>query len=370
MRRAGVWLLAGAVLWTTAAAAQGRRIVIPAGTPEDHVLQELGKISDPAARRAKLHEFVEEFAANPAAVTFGHWQLAQLYEAEGDLERALAHGDKALEAAPDNLDILVSQAALAQQRKESGRVFEYARRGGEAFHAMAAEAAAATDARTRDELEEARPSYEFMEAAAFNALTEEQDPKTRMALIEGYISAFPGSRFEEQVAQYAIYTLQQLNDPQRLVTYAERALAVNPESLPTLALLASAFSEEQGTANLSRAVEYARKAVSLAGADAPDADDTSKSWAGVAYAALGYALLRQERTAPAIAELQRAAPLLKSDPSAYSTVLFRLGYANAKLNRLTAARAVLMEAVQIEGPFQQAARELLAKVNAARAGRD
>jgi len=47
--------------------------------------------------------------------------------------------------------------------------------------------------------------------------------------------------------------------------------------------------------------------------------------------------------------------------------MFRLGWAYAKLNKVTEAREVLVEAVKIPGPVQQPSQDLLAKVNAARA---
>ena len=52
---------------------------------------------------------------------------------------------------------------------------------------------------------------------------------------------------------------------------------------------------------------------------------------------------------------------------AYSVALYRIGFAYAKLNKVTEARDVLTEAVKISGPMQQPSRDLLAKVNAARA---
>jgi hypothetical protein len=47
--------------------------------------------------------------------------------------------------------------------------------------------------------------------------------------------------------------------------------------------------------------------------------------------------------------------------------MYRLGFAYAKLNKVSEARDVLQEAVKISGPVQQPAQDLLAKVNAARA---
>jgi hypothetical protein len=46
--------------------------------------------------------------------------------------------------------------------------------------------------------------------------------------------------------------------------------------------------------------------------------------------------------------------------------MYRLGFAYAKLNRIPEARDTLNEVVKIQGPIQQPAQELLAKVNGAK----
>ena len=47
------------------------------------------------------------------------------------LGKALEYGDKALAGAPRNLDILVSQASIAQQAKNNTKLMDYAAKGGE-----------------------------------------------------------------------------------------------------------------------------------------------------------------------------------------------------------------------------------------------
>ena len=78
--------------------------------------------------------------------------------------------------------------------------------------------------------------------------------------------------------------------------------------------------------------------------------------------------MKQDKTAAAIPELRSASGLLKGlDDQQYAIALYRLGYAYAKLSKVTEARDVLNEASRISGPAQQPAKELLVKVNAARA---
>jgi hypothetical protein len=66
--------------------------------------------------------------------------------------------------------------------------------------------------------------------------------------------------------------------------------------------------------------------------------------------------------------LKTAVGLLKgTDEQQYAIALYRLGFAYAKLNKVSEAREVLTEAVKINGPVQPMSQDLLAKVNAARA---
>src|SRR5271155_4657770 len=112
------------------------KIVIPAGTPEDHDLQSISNEQDAAKKLAAYQEFVKKYASNPAAVAYGNWQISQSYQTSGDLNKALEYGDKALAGAPANIDILASQASLAQQTKDNAKLMNYAGKGGEACNSI------------------------------------------------------------------------------------------------------------------------------------------------------------------------------------------------------------------------------------------
>jgi len=372
-RTALALLLLSSLLLTAPAFAQLEKITIPAGTPEDKALQAISDEPDAQKKLTMYEDFVRNFASNPMAVAYGDWQIAQAYQTSGDLEKALSYGDKALTARPDDLDVLVSQTNVAEQMKNSAKVVDYAIRGGKAYNTALQQprpegvsdveyAARLADAKSSN-----KSSYEFLETAAFNTIVDEKDAKTRMNYIERFTPAFPASRFEEPVAQYAMFTLGQLNDSARLLSYGEKALAANPHSMPTLLLLANAYVESTRPDSLAKAVTYSQKVIELAKADAPDADKSRRLSGGVAHSTLGYAYAKQDKTAAAIPELQSAAALLRGqDDVAYATALYRLGWAFGKTNKIAEARTVLEEAVKIPGPLQAPSRDLLNKVNAAR----
>jgi tetratricopeptide (TPR) repeat protein len=362
------------LVFSVFARAQLDKISIPAGTPEDQALAAISNEQDPQKKLAMYQDFLQKFSANPAAVAYGNWQLSQAYQAAGDLQKALETGDKALAGSPRNLDILVSQASIAQQMKDVPKTFDYAVRGGELYNSIGKQTKpeGMNDSefaqRTEEETAAAKSSDEFLEAAAFNAIAGETDAKKRMAYIEHFTPAFPNSRFQEQIASYAMMSLSDLKDTPRLIAYAEKTLTADPNNLPALLLLANAYVDDPKPGSLTKAVTYAQRAITAAKADAPDADRSRKVSAGVAHSTLGYAYMKQDKTAAAIPELKSAAALLKGqDDLQYSNALYRLGFAYAKLSKTTEAREVLQEAVKISGPMQQPSQDLLAKVNAARA---
>ena len=380
MKRYAGWLVVAVAffcgLTIREAWAQADHIVIAAGTDEDKDLQAIANEQDPQKKLTMYADFVQKFSSNPAAVAYGNWQLSQAYQATGDLQKALECGDKALAGSPHNLDILVSLASAAQQAKNNAKLMDYAAKGGEVCSSVGKQAKpeGASDEdfarRVSDEKAAIQGSCDFLETSGFNVITGETDAKSRMAEIEKFTASFPDSKFQDQVSSYAMYTLGpgQLNDPARLVTFGEKALAANPNSLPALLLLANYYAEDSKPGSVGKAVSYSQKAIAAAKADAADADKPRKLSAGVAHSTLGYAYMKQDKTSAAIPELKAAAVLLKGqDDQPYAVALYRLGFAYAKLNRTTEAREVLAEAVKIPGPVQAMSQDLLSKVNAARA---
>lgn len=357
------------------AGAQGNKISIPAGTPEDHELQLITNEQDAGKRLAMYQDFVQKYSSNPAAVAYGNWQISQAYQTSGDLTKAMDYGDKALAGAPGNLDILVSQASIGQQAKDNARMIDYAVKGGEVCRSIGKQpkpegmSDEAFNQQVANDKDAAKTSCDFLESIGFNVIVNENDAKSRMADIEKFSAVFPDSKYQDQVSSYALYALGQLNDQARLVAYGEKALAANPNSLPALLLLANFYGDDTKPGSAAKAITYAQKAIAAAKADDPDADKSRKVSAGVAHTIVGYVYaFKQDKTTTAIPELKTAAALLKGqDDQQYARALYGLGYAYGKLNKLTEARDVLSEAVKIQSPWQKIAEDLLGKVNAARA---
>ena len=365
------WFFCFVLLSTVTARAQVTRIMIPAGTPEDKALQAISAESDAAKRVTMLQDFLQQYSSDEQATAYGTWQLSQAYMDQGDTAKALEFGEKASTLQPANLDFLISLATVAQKLKDNGKIVDCAVRGGTAFNGIAKkpkpEGMDPEDFKLRIQQEEEpyRQSYEYLEVTGLNALLAEENPHKRMGYIERYISAFPGSRFEDQVMQLAVYTLGQTNESARLLTFGEKALAANPNSVSMLSALANAFAESSDQSFAARAETYARKALELAKGQTPTDENKLALYSGLAHSALGYAMLKQEKNVPAIAELKTASVELKTNPDAYAAALYRLGFAYAKTGKLPEAKTTLGELIAMQSPYQQPAKDLLAKVDAA-----
>jgi len=344
-------------------------INLPAGSPADQDLQAIAKESDAAKQKAMYTDFVTKYSAEPQALAYGYSQLAQLAFAAGDAKQAMEDGEKSLAAVPNNLEMLVSQVQFAQRLKLADKIVDYAARGAKAIRGIGKQpkpAGMGDDQFTADNDQQrkaAQPSYDFLQAAAYSAITGEQDPDKRWSAIAQFDAAFPDSPYSEQTAQLGMYALQQKGDYAQLAQYGGRAADAHPKSLGVLALLAGMLAEDPKRAFDAAAVTYGRRAVDVAASLDLNSDPTLKLSAGLAHGALGWVYMKQEKTAAAIGELKSAAPLVEGNESAYSTVMFRLGFAYAKLKDYASARATLNKCAAIKGPYQQESKKLLVKVN-------
>ncbi len=372
MPRTRVLMVSIFVLIASFSYSQIDKIALTAGSPEDKDLTSIGNEQDNQKKISLYQDYLQKYSANPMAVAYGNLQLSQTYQVAGDLQKAQETGDKALAASPRNLDILMSQAMIAQQLKDNAGIFKYAIRGGDGYDSIDKQPKPADmpddifQTNIKVDRDMNRNSYEYFKGAAFNAIASETDAKTRMDYIEKFTSTFPQSGMDDQLASYAMMSLSELKDNQRLIAYAEKILIADPENVPALLMLANSYLENPGTA--AKAMTYAQKVIVSVKADEPDADKSKKISAGIAHCVMGRAYANEGKTLPSIAELKSATTLLKGqDEQQYAVAAYFLGWDYAKLNKLSDARAILTEAAAIPGPMQSPTNDLLTKVNSARA---
>lgn len=350
------------------------KISFSAGSPEDQDLNAIGQEKDVPKRISMFETFLQKFGSSPMGAAYANWQLSQLYQSSGDLQKAAQCNEKALKAQPKNLDILTAAVTLAQQMNDNAKVFNDAVQGGEAYLSIDTQTKPADvsqeqfDSDVTGDKDSYKSSYFFFQNAAYAAIGGETDAKTRMSYVDRFSAAFPKSGMDDQLTTYAIMSLAEMRDNRRLVQYANKALDKNPDNMPALLLLANMYVDSNDPAELAKAVTYAQRAIVAAKADDPAADKNQKTSAGVGHAIMGRVYAKQGKTQPSIAELKSATTLLKGeDEQQFAIAAYFLGWDYAKLNKLSDARAILTDAANIPGSMQPSIKELLTKVNSARA---
>ena len=213
------------------------------------------------------------------------------------------------------------------------------------------------------------------EAAAYEKIRAEQKPAERIRLIEDFLLGFPASPMKELVYQAAMQAYQAQNDPNRMLTYGELALAENPDNLTALLTLASVLAETTDRSDperddkLDAADEYATRALDVLERTRKPPGVPEESWmrnqnesGSTAHAARGLVALIRENFSKAELELQEAVALA-SRPDPF--LLYRLGLCHSFQKKYDAAVEVLTRAaslggVKVAGPDGKA-RDLVAE---------
>jgi tetratricopeptide (TPR) repeat protein len=257
---------------------------------------------------------------------------------------------------------------------DNAHIFNYAVQGGEAYASIDKQIKPAEvsqeqfDSDKQGDKDAYKSTYLVFQNVAYAAIGGENDPKMRMNYVERFTAAFPNSGMDDQLTTYAIMALAEMRDNRRLVQYANKALERSPDNMPALLLLANMYVDSNDPAELTKAVTYAQRAIVASKAEDPAADKNQKTSAGVGHAIMGRVYTKQGKTQQSILELKSATTLLKGeDEQQYAIAAYFLGWDYAKLNKLSDARAILTDAANIPGAMQPTIKELLTKVNSARA---
>ncbi len=359
-----------------AAGLDAKRVLVLAGSPEDKAIQQIVNEKDGARRLPLIAKFAADFASNPDMVVYSQQLYQEAYLESGDYERSLEYGEKALAADPTDMDVLLKLASAARQRPDPEKVARYAGQFGEWYNGLE-KAPRPPDldevgwkARVAQLRAEHEQDYHRVEYVLLEMIPRVTDAQKRLAMLDQFTKAFPDTSYASNIQQYYAYTYQQLGDAAKVMEYAEKATSLDPQNFAMPLLVAQTLSEqgkdlERATALATKGMELAEKAQPPAGVAPEEWQKSRNGSLGLGHSILGFIYLRQNRNAQAITELKAAVPLVRSDPPLLSTVLYRLGFVQAKNPKLMEeARATLSECSGVAGPFQQAARDLVAKIDA------
>jgi len=154
---------------------------------------------------------------------------------------------------------------------------------------------------------------------AFNAMQTEKDPNKKIELAEAFLQKYSNSDFKDSAYLVEMQTYQQLNQTDKAVDAAHKALEANPDNLAALRFLSFTFpflykpDQPDSTAALSRAdsdahhgLELLQKLQKPAGATDEQFQQGVKEFRAVFNSCVGFAALQRKDYPAAITALKAA----------------------------------------------------------------
>jgi tetratricopeptide (TPR) repeat protein len=360
---------------------------VAVGTHEDHLLLAINGADNPQEQLKALDEFVQDNPDSKFLPCVNEY-YASTHLKLNNFDKSIEYAEKDLAANYQDLNLFLTLVrAYASSSKVSDTVFEILNKipdQAKAETSTVMRPAKATEEEwekmQKDNTQLIKDSRAVAIWAFFQVTPRVAEPAKRVQLVDTFLKTYPEVEKDNAPQVYNIYFLayQQQGNVDKTVEYGDKVIAADPNDVGALNTLGLIYAFYSPHPSPEKAADYARKALTVAeGLKKPEGLDEATfkkeqtNQLGIAHMTLGYAALaRAERTtklAPAIEELKTAAALLGGKPELQCQALYYLAFAYERgypANHRGAMEA-LEKAVDLPGPFQAQARDLLAKVRAA-----
>jgi tetratricopeptide (TPR) repeat protein len=198
---------------------------------------------------------------------------------------------------------------------------------------------------------------------AFFAVVQNDSAK-KIELGEAFLQKYPESRFRSPVYGALTFAYVQAGNMQKMQEIGEKEIALAPNDVSTLALLAQTLprgihgsaSSAENMQTLAKAEQYSKRAIEIAPTLPKPDGMTDESFAGaknqalaMAHSGLGLVYVRRGKNAEAIPELEQA---IKVDPNPDPVNFYLLGMANKAASHFDDAVVAFNKCVAIAGPMQ------------------
>jgi tetratricopeptide (TPR) repeat protein len=203
------------------------------------------------------------------------------------------------------------------------------------------------------------------EEAAYKAFFDvlPNDSAKKIELGEAFIQKYPDSRYKSPVYGALTYAYVQAGNMQKMQEIGEKEIALSPNDVSTLALLAQTLprgvrgsaSAPENVQMLAKAEQYSKQAIEVAPTLAKPESMTEEAFSSaknqalaMAHSGLGLVYVRRGKNAEAIPELEQA---IKIDPNPDPVNYYLLGMANKVTSHFDDAVTAFNKCVAMGGPM-------------------
>jgi tetratricopeptide (TPR) repeat protein len=351
------------------AAADVKKPRIGKDTPEGTFLELVTLEVSAAKKIALLEHFLTIFpACDPSITIWVYGDLQERYRRAGDLDKALAAGEKILVLDPNNIDTAEANRRLAEKKGDADLVKKWSAEI-ERIAERVVKSALPSDPEeikaAQERLEFARQIVMTADYAEYTKAIAIQAPAERIAALEQFVKRVPESPYNDQIEIGEFLAYKEMGDVEKSLAAAEKILSHNENREDALLLVIEVgFNRRKDT---KRTLTLAAKFIERMGAAPPPegvsehdwAEAKSKSIARVHYIT-GRIYFDSEQWPSADRAMRATLPLI-GDDQFRAAVLNDLGWVNYRMQNAVDAVKFYGQCAAIRSPLQeQAAKSMLA----------
>ncbi|MFN7994142.1 MAG: hypothetical protein U0Q18_11095 [Bryobacteraceae bacterium] len=334
-------------------------------SPEGQLLQQIGQEPDAEKKLALLNQFVTQYPQHEAT-GWVYEQLLDAYIKAKNGDKALETGEKLAAIPPECVESAHQTLKAAELKNDPDQILKWSGKTAE----LAQKVAASRQPQNADEVEnwKARVDYAkqvntYTEYSLYATALQTQDPKKQVALLEGLQQRNPKSEYLAKSTDVMFIAYQKAGQTDKAIAYAEQVTNGGQPSEDMLLVLADDSLKKKESEKVH---VYTGKLVEVMNAKPKpdglaDADWTKRknTILGLAYYMGGKQYYNEGKFAQCDKELREALPLVESNANLHTEVLYLLGFANYKLQKIQDAANFYKACAALKSPFQAMANKNL-----------
>lgn len=328
---------------------------VNASSPEGQLLQQAGQESDAAKKTALLEQFASQYPQNEAA-GWVYEQLLNAYVKDNQADKALAMGDKLAAMPPECVEASQQTLKAAELKNDPDLILKWSGKTSE----LAQKVVASPQPQDADEVEnwKARVDYArqvntYTEYALYAAALKTTDSKKQVALIEALQQRNPKSEYLAKATDALFVAYQKAGATDKAVAFAQQIAATGQPSEDMLLVLTDdAAKKKEG----EKVHQYSAKLVEVVNARPKPEGVADADWnkrkntiLGIACYLNGKQYFTEGKLGPADEQLRKAQPLVEDNLAIKTEVLFLLGLANYKMEKIQDAVNYFKACLAVKG---------------------
>jgi len=339
---------------------------VDAEKPEGKLLQQFLQENDAVKKTALMEQFATEY---PKLETTA-WVLEQLqatYVKSNDHDKVIAAGQKLLAMDPDDPEAALQCLKAAEAKKDIQMILTFSAKTSANARKIAStpqpKEADAVDTWKR-EVDYAKQVDTYADYALYRAALESRDPKTVVQLVEALQERSPKSEYAAKSQESLFVAYRQAGANDKAVALAEKVIPTGQANEDMLLVVADNYSQQKKEPE--KVHQYSARIVELMNAKAKPEGMSDADWTNRKNLVIGLARYMsgklyeiENKHALADTELRAALPLVESNANLKPEVLFLLGQANYKMEKVQEAANYFRQCAALQSPFKaQAAKNV------------